>query len=230
MARGRKDYEKAVIVVESEGYQDLHGRILMTYNFEDTPFKWMFAGDGAHFETRQQRAAYNGSIGAELAVASDAPPAVRYSQMFRHVPVDVTERMAFEMFWRPNIIARMYQLEIEVELFDGAQYHSVEVRYDLATTIWEYNNPITGWTEIEGSGQTFFNAAWNEFTLSVDFSTDHYIRMKSNNIEVNMGEIGCTNFGMLVGAHAVVTLTARTTSGDQLIVSIDDAVLKELER
>lgn len=230
MARGRKDYEKAVIVVESEGYQDLHGRILMQDDFEDTPYKWTGTGLGTHFETRQQRAAYNGSFGAELDIISDAPPAERYARMTRRVPIDVTERLEFETFWRVNDLDRLSTLGFWIEFYDGAVQHRAMTRYNQPNEIWEYVNQDNAIVDITGSEQTIKDESWNELTLSIDFSTDRYIRMKSNNMEINMGETRCRSTGLPVGAYAILWITAANTTADQLIVSIDDAVLKELER
>lgn len=230
MARGRRDYEKAVVAVESEGYQDLHGRILMNDDFENTPFKWTGTGTGTHFETRQQRAAYNGSMGAELEVASDAPPASRDATILRYVPTDVTERLAFEIFWRANDITIMNSIEILMLLFDGVEFHRTEILYDQPNEIWRYRNDANVVVDLPGSEQTFRNEAWNELMLSADMAADEYIRMKSNNMEINMGGLGCTHLGAPAGGHLRIHIQATNITADQLIISIDDAVLKELER
>jgi len=230
MARGRKDYEKAVIVVESEGYQDLHGRILMNDNFEDTPFKWAGSGTGHHFESRQQRAAYNGSFGAELEVTSDAPPASRDATIVRYVPIDVTERLAFEIFWRANDVSVMNSIELLMLLFDGVEFHRTEILYDQPNGIWRYRDDTNTVIDLPGSEQTFRDNAWNELMLSADMAADEYIRMKSNNMEINMGGLGCTHLGSPAGGHLRAQIQVTNITADKLIVSIDDAVLKELER
>jgi len=229
MARGRKDYEKAVIAVQSEGYTDLHGRILMNDNFEDTPFKWATAGTGTWFADRQARAAYNGSYGAELDVTSDAPPAQRTAQMLRLIPIDVTQRLEFQMFWRANFLARMNHLEVWVQYYDGADAHSAVIRYDGINEIWEYRDSTGAMTNLPGSEQIFFDGSWNELSLSVDFATDRYITFKSNNMEINMGDIACRMFGNPLPARLYFQIRTGNITANQLLVSIDDAVVKELE-
>jgi len=229
MARGRHDYEKKVIAVESEGYQDLHGRILMNDNFEDTPFKWAGSGSGTHFEARQARAAYNGSYGAELDLTSDAPPAARSSRIQRYVPIDITERFELELFWRANVIARMRNMNLWIEYYAGAQYNNILIQYWQPTAEWRYMNAASGIVPIPGAAQLLYDNGWNELTLSADFATDHHIRMKSNNMEINMGALPCRHNDNLTGAHVTLWLEVSITTANQLLVSIDDAILKELE-
>ena len=229
MARGRHDYEKTVIAVESEGYRDMHGRILMIDDFEDTPFKWTGAGSGTHFETRQARAAYNGSYGAELDITSDAPPAARTSSITRNVPIDVTERLLMELFWKASALARLYFFTIEIQLYDGAEYHRIELRYEQTTNIWQYRDDGGARVDLPGSEQTFYDNAWNELTLRGDFTADRYISMKSNNLELNMGHIPSQHNNNLTAAHLNVAISAANITANQLIVSLDDVVLKELE-
>lgn len=230
MARGRRDYEKAVVAVESEGYRDLHGRILMNDTFEDTPFKWTSDGTGHHFETRQQRAAYNGSVGAELEVTSDFPPTFRTSEMWRYAPIDVTRRLELEMFWRVNDTDNLSVMQTRIQFWDGTAFHVAGVEYNQDIQQWRYTNNAGATVDLPGAEQTIYGGGWNELTLSADFATDRYIRAKSNNMEINMGEIPAWNFGNLAGAHVAVFIVAGTVAGDPLILSIDDVVLKELER
>ena len=230
MARGRKDYEKAVIAVESEGYQDLHGRILLNDNFEDTPFKWIGYGNGTHYETRQQRAAYNGSFGAELDITGPGPIGARYSGILRYAPIDVTERLQMELFWRPNDVSIIDRFEIWTEYYDGTERHQAMIQWMQVNQQWGNLNDLGGVSLIQGGEQSFRNDAWNELTMSIDFSTDEYIRAKSNNIDINMGGIPCWNQNNATGAHVRIAILTGNTTANQLIVSIDDATLKELER
>lgn len=229
MARGRHDYEKAVISVESESYVDRHGRILLQDNLEDTPFKWTGTGTGTHFETRQQRAAYNGSFGAELDITSDAPPAERNAAIERYIPMDITERLLLELFWRANDLTRLGHFAVVLRFYDGAWLHYASINYDRATSTWQYWNDAGGVANIPGSAQRFYNNAWNELTISVDFATDSYVRFKSNNIEVNMGALLLQNVGSGIGAHTEIQIATTNPTADQLIVSIDDVVIRELE-
>jgi len=229
MARGRKDYEKAVIAVESEGYKDLHGRILMNDDFEDTPFKWYTAGTGTHFESRQAMAAYNGSFGAELDITSDAPPIPRYARMIRTFPVDVTERVLAELFWRANVLTRMSYLIVEIYRYDGTYEDRITLTYYPATQLWTYRNAAGGETQLVGGAQTFADEAWNELTISVDFAANEYITFKSNNLEVNMGGIACSSVLNPAGAHASIWIWAYNTTANKLLVHVDDAVVRELE-
>ena len=229
MARGRHDYEKKVIAVESEGYQDLHGRGLMNDNLEDAPFKWIGSGTGIHTESRQARAAYNGGYGMELDITSTLPPNVQRSGVLRYIPIDVTERLEFKAFWRADVVARLFQLEYIIEYYNGAQYLSTAIRYNRTNTAWTYFDQVGGWTAIPNSVQTFYDNAWNELTLSVDFSVSEYIRMKCNNMDLNMGGIPCRNMNNLTGAHAEVWIHVYNDTGNQLLVSFDDLVVKELE-
>jgi len=229
MARGRKDYEKTVIAVESEGFVNPHGRILMHDDFEDTPLKWLTAGTGTHFETRQARAAYNGSYGLELNVTAVAPPTANVSNVRRYIPIDVTERLLFELFWRANDLTRLQYLEISIRFYDGNRRHYIALNYDRAAGTWDYWDPLGGWTLIPGAAQTFYNNAWNELTLSADFTTDEYIVFKSNNLEVNMGGIACQNIFSGLGAHAEVWMSAFNNTANQLLLSTDDTIIRELE-
>jgi hypothetical protein len=229
MARGRRDYEKAVVAVESIGYPDLHGRILMQDNFEDTPLKWGGIGSGNWFVTRQQRAAYNGSFGMELDITSDAPPAQRVAQAVRIVPIDVTERIMGEIFWRAEPTAQLDYFEMVLQRYTGAERKTAAVRYNAAAQYWEYLNDVPVWVQLQGSNQEIHGDAWNELTLSADCNTDHYITFKSNNIGLNMGGVAITTPGNLTAAHFEIWLSAYNITGTQLRVSIDDAVLKELE-
>lgn len=229
MARGRHDYETAVITVESESYTDRHGRIILQDDFEDTPFKWAGTGTGTHFETRQQRAAYNGSLGAELDITSDAPPGERNATITRHIPIDVTERLLLELFWRANDLTRLNQFAVVMHFYDGERRHYASINYDRANSIWQYWNDAGGVVNIPGSNQRFFNNAWNELTISVDFTIDHYVRFKSNNVEVIMGALPLQNAASGIGAHTEISIVATNITGNQLLMDIDDVVIRELE-
>jgi len=222
MARGRKDYEKAVVSVESEGFANPHGRILMYDDFEDTPLKWQTGGMGTHFETRQPTAAYNGSYGLQL---DTTQAAASYSL----IPIDVTERLLLEFFWQPELIARLTYFEVSIRFFDGNRRHYTAINYDRIAGTWDYWNTVGGWTLIPGAAQSFYDAAWNELTLSADFTTDEYIIFKSNNLEINMGGIACQNIFSGLGAHAEIWISAFADCLYQLIVNVDDVVIRELE-
>lgn len=229
MARGRHDYEKSVISVESEGFQNPHGRILMYDDFEDTPLKWTTLGTGTWFISRQARAAYNRSYGLELDITSDAPPGSRYAQANRYIPMDVTERILLEMFWRANDLTALERLSIELYRRTGTQLHYGSVRYNGIAEYWEYR-PVGGIPQyLPGSDQRFTDEAWNELTLAMDFSTAGYITFKSNNMEINMGGTACQTTGNLLPPYMQTTITAATTTGDQLLVDVDDVVVRELE-
>lgn len=228
MARGRKDYEKAVIVVESEGYQDLHGRILMNDNIEDTPIKWGGLGSGDWFVTRQQRAAYNGSFGLELDITSDAPPGQRVAQAVRMVPIDITERILAELFWRAEPVAQLDYFEVVLQRYTGTERKFAAVRYDRAAQHWEYMNDTPAWVQLPGSNQEIHDGGWNELTLSADCNTDNYITFKSNNVGINMGAMAIPTPGSPTAAHLEIWLSAYNSTDTQLIVSIDDAVIREL--
>lgn len=229
MARGRKDYEKAVVAVESEGYTNPHGRILMQDNFEDAPLKWLTGGSGTHFETRQTRAAYNGSYGVELDLTSDLPPAERESRIIRVIPIDVTKRLMFEVFWRANDLANLASLYFIMHFYTGTEFFQGWVAYYTATQRWEYHNDAAGMTPVINGGQTFYNHGWNEFSLAMDFSVGEYILFKSNNLEWNLGRIPFERFGSGVGAHALAWITAYNGTGNQLLLSMDDIIVRELE-
>lgn len=229
MARGRKDYEKAVIAVESEGFQNPHGRILMYDDFEDTPLKWDVTGNGINYETRQARAAYNGSYGLELDLTSDAPPTAQYAAAERNIPIDITERLLTELFWRANDLNALYELYIRLQLFTGAEYTTAWIGYVGGAQYWEYYNQAGGWAPIPNANQTFYDEAWNELTLSVDFSNNEYIIFKSNNLEVNMSGIPCRIQGSPAGAHANIRSWIINETSDRLITSIDDVIVRELE-
>lgn len=222
MARGRRDYEKAVVAVESEGFANPHGRILMHDGFEDTPLKWLTAGLGTHSETRQAAAAYNGSYGIQLNTTNT-------SSIRRYIPIDVTERLLLELFWQPELIARLLYLEISMRFYDGNRLHYSAINYDRAAGTWDYWGAGGGWTPVPGAAQTFYSTAWNELTLSVDFSTDRYIILKSNNMEINMSEYICQNVFSGLGAHAEVWISAFADGVNQLILNGDDVVVRELE-
>lgn len=229
MARGHRDYEKAVVAVESEGYQDLHGRILVNDTFEDTPFKWVGVGNGTHFETRQQRAAYNGSLGAELEITSDAPPAQRLSQIGRLFPVDVTQRLMTELFWQADVIAPMDFFTVNIIRYAETGREDAGIRYNRAAQYWEYYDATPAWVELPGSHQTIYGTAWNELSLSADFATNEYISFKSNDLEINMGGIPARTLGPFLGAHAEIWITAENSTANRLRIAIDDVVVKELE-
>ena len=222
MARGRKDYEKTVVSVESEGFANPHGRILMYDDFEDVPLKWITSGMGTHFETRQTAAAYNGSYGLQL-------DTTQVASAHRLIPIDVTERLLLEFFWQPELIARLTLLEVSMRFYDGNRLHYVAINYDRAAGTWDYWNPAGGWTPIQGAAQTFYDAAWNELTLSADFTTDEYIVFKSNNLEVNMGGITCQNLFSGLGSHAEIWISAFADGVNQLILNVDDVVIREVE-
>lgn len=230
MARGRKDYEKAVIVVESEGYQDLHGRILMNDTFEDTPLKWIGTGAGTWSVTRQQRAAYNGSLGLELSVISELPPGERYANAERMIPTDLTRRIRTELFFRINRPARMIHFTINIDHYDGERLRVASLRYVVATTRWQYRSPLAGFVDIPGGVQVLQDDAWNEITFDVDFAINNYIRVKSNNLEINMAALGMPDAFSALGPHAIISLEAVNNTGLELILSTDDIVVKELER
>ena len=229
MARGHRDYEKAVVSVESEGFVNPHGRVLMYDNFEDTPFKWNTIGDGIHAETRQQRAAYNGSLGVELNVISNAPPNERYSGIAREIPVDITRRMIAELFWRTNELDWLASFIIELTRWTGTWQERGTLIYNGATETWNYLNDVGGNTPLTNGLQTFYDGAWNEFTLSIDFQTDEYITFKSNDLEINMGAIPIHRTLSGLGAHAAIVIAAFNITANQLIVSIDDVIVRELE-
>ena len=223
MTRGRKDYEKAVIAVESEGFQNPHGRILMYDDFEDAPLKWLTAGAGTWSVSRQAAAAYNRSYGMQLDTDTMAVT-------YRLVPIDVTKRLLLEFFWQVELIARLVHLEVVVRFFDGNRLHYAAIGYYPTLGVWLYWNSAGGWIPIPGSDATFYDGAWNELTMSVDFSTDKYIVFKSNNIEVNIGELSCQNSADGSGAHAEVFMLAEADGTNELIMNVDDVVLRELER
>lgn len=229
MARGRKDYEKAVIAVESEGFQNPHGRILMYDDFEDTPLKWVGSGLGMHSETRQARAAYNGSFGLELDITSTAPPIPHYAIAERLIPIDITKRVLIELFWRANDFANMVDFQVLVHWWDGTDRHEMGIMYNPAAGTWYYTNNAGAVTILPGSYQVLYNGAWNELTMSADFATDEYIMFKSNNIEVNMSGIECWSPADPIGSHAMIRIAAYNDSVNQLIVSVDDVVVRELE-
>lgn len=222
MARGRKDYEKTVVSVEAEGFANPHGRILLYDDFEDTPLKWLTGGVGTHFETRQNAAAYNGSYGLQLDTTDTATA-------YRLIPIDITERLLLELFWQAELLARLVYLEISMRFYDGNRYHYSAINYDRAAGTWDYWDAAGNWTLIPGAAQTFYDAAWNELTLSVDFSTDRYVIFKSNNIEINMSELICRNTFSGLGAHAEIWISAFADGVNRLIINADDVVVRELE-
>ena len=230
MARGRKDYEKAVIAVESEGFQNPHGRILMYDSFEDTPMKWLKDGSGTHSETRQEAAAYNGSFGMRLDVTALTPGIEDRSAAYRYVPIDVTRRLLLELFWRINDLSRLKRFHIRMRFYDGDIWHIAIIEYNQGTEAWYYQQAAGGLVAIPGGNQSFFNNAWNELTISVDFSTDEYLVFKSNNLEINMGGITCQNIGFPFGAHAEVWIVAYSDTGDRLLFDVDEVIMRELER
>jgi len=229
MARGRKDHEKAMIAVESEGFVNPHGRILMHDDFEDTPFKWTVAGTGTHFETRQARAAYNGSYGMELDVTAVAPPIPSHATAYRYIPIDVTERLLTELFWRVNTVTDLNTLQLQLYYYDGVNRVEASVIYAPAAAAWFYIDDAGLTVRIPGSEQTLHDEAWNELTISADFSTNEYIVFKSNNVEINMGGIGMQSILSGLGAHVRIWLGAYTTTGNRLLTSTDDVVVRELE-
>lgn len=229
MARGRKDYEKAVVAVETEGFVNPHGRILMYDDFEDVPLKWNTAGTGIWTVSRQARAAYNRSFGLEMGVTSAMPPDLDSAGVSRYIPLDITERLLLELFWRANDLTRLAYLDIQVKYFDGANYHNALLQYDRVAGIWNYRNKDNIMVAVPGGAQTFYNNAWNELTLSADFSINEYITFKSNNIEINMGGVECRSVLNGVAAHTVIELIAYNNTADQLLTSIDDIIIRELE-
>jgi hypothetical protein len=229
MARGRHDYEKKVISVESEGYRDLHGRILMQDDFETSPLKWDTAGTGTWFVDRQTRAAYNGSYGLELDVTAVAPPITNHATAYRYIPIDVTERLLTELFWRVNDLTDLFTLHLQMYYYDGVNRVEASIIYNPGTQIWTYINDIGGTVQLQGSNQNLHDNAWNELTISADFSTNEYIVFKSNNVEINMGGIAMQSILSGLGAHVRIWLGAYSRTGNQLIVSIDDTVVRELE-
>lgn len=229
MARGRKDYEKAVVAVESEGYTNPHGRILMHDDFEDAPLKWRTMGSGTHFETRQAAAAYNGGFGLRLDLTAAVPGVIDSSQILRYTPIDVTERLLLEMFWRANDLERLLYLRIRQIFYDGNRRHYIGIRYNRVAGVWEYWTAGAAWAQIPGAAQTFYDTGWNELSLSADFSTDEHVIFKSNNLEVNMGGLGCQNTFSGFGAHMETWISADNNTANQLLVDIDDVVIRELE-
>lgn len=229
MARGRKDYEKAVISVEAEGFVNPHGRILMHDNFEDTPMKWTAVGTGTWFVSRQARAAYNGSFGLELDVTATVLGVTDAVITYRDIPIDVTERLLKEIFWRANDLTRLLYLQFTFLYYDGVTRHYAWIRYNTTLGYWEYYTIGAVWAEIVGSDQAFFDGGWNEFTISCDFRTNEYVVFKSNNLEINMGGILCWSGLSGIGAHVRTEIHAANNTTDQLLVSIDDVIVRELE-
>lgn len=228
--RGRKDHEKAVVAVESEGFVNPHGRILMHDDFEDTPLKWTGVGSGTLWQvSRRARAAYNGSFGAEMDITSDIPPGSRYVTMNRLIPIDVTKRLRTELFWRINDLTILEHMRLYMIFYDGARRHTAAIDYRQATGRWQYHNDVALFVDIPGGAQTFYPEAWNELTLDADFASDHYIRMKSNNLEFNLGGIPCENFISGLGGHLHIYMTAWDITGNQLLIHLDEIIVKELE-
>lgn len=229
MARGRKDYEQAVVAVESEGSVNPHGRILMYDDFEDTPLKWRTIGSGTHFETRQAAAAYNGGFGLRLDLTAAVPGVPDLSRVFRYIPIDVTKRLLLELFWRVHDLGRLQYLRIYMIFYDGNRRHYTQIRYDRVAGAWEYWTDGGAWALIPGAAQTFYNRSWNELSLSADFATDEHVIFKSNNLEVNMGGLLCQNTFSGFGAHAEIWISVNNDTANQLLVDIDDVVVRELE-
>jgi hypothetical protein len=229
MARGRKDYEKAVVAVESEGFVNPHGRILLHDDFEDTPLKWLTAGTGTHFETRQARAAYNGSYGLELDVTAALPPIPDFSTAYRLIPIDITERILVELFWRHNDPAALRGFHIQLLYYNGTHRSEARLTYAAATPGWWYVNDVGIPTFLPGSQQLLYANAWNELTIAADFAQNEYITFKSNNIEVNMGGIPCQSILSGLGAHLQIEIETNNNTANQLLVDVDDVIARELE-
>lgn len=229
MARGRKDYEKSVVAVESEGFVNPHGRILMHDDFEDTPLKWTTTGLGIHSETRQAAAAYNGGFGLRLDITSPVAGLPHHSNVYRHIPIDVTKRLLFETFWRTHNLEYLEYFRISMMFYDENTRHHTEVRYNRVAGAWEYHNTGGGWSLIPGAAQTLYNNGWNELTLSADYSTDEYVVFKSNNIEINIGGIPCRTIPSGLGAHAEIWIATTNDTTNRLLTDIDDVVVRELE-
>lgn len=229
MARGRHDYEKAVIVVESEGFANPHGRILMYDDFEDTPLKWLTSGTMTHSETRQHPAAYSGSFGLRLDVTPTAIPWVGVTTARRLIPCDVTKRILSEIFWRTSVETQTTAFDMQLEYYDGVRLHTAAIRYATVGPGWFYLDDAGIWVQMAGMHQRVEDNAWNELMFSVDFTTDEYITSKSNNLERNMGGIACQNVASGLGSHLACQIQLSTVTNQNTLADIDDVVIRELE-
>lgn len=205
---------------------DRRGNVCFLEDFEGSLAKCVteYIGTGASISIVSD-VACGGSFSCKLVTGNSEDD---YALVRIRQPYPILSKMAIEVAWFPASSAELFQLELW--LYDGAKYYSAKVRWDSSIFIWQYLDPVTGWTDISADIYYYVDeTSFNRVKLVIDFSAKKYGRLMVNDLTWDLSAKDIPSGADLSNAHLLGQIVVFASADANKTLYLDNIILTQNE-
>ena len=210
----------------SKQHFDNRGRQIWIDSFENTNIQWnsVLVGGGTVAKSTAQSWSSNNSL--LFSTPATSPSSAHINKTFYNPS---TGRYGFEFTWSCNAASFDY-FTIVVQIFDGSDKYSGEIRFNGTTKRYEYSWGFGAWTAV---GPVFTSTGdlnfWHKFKYVIDIENNKYIRLLVDGNEINMSGLSLWGGASATTSRIWVGLTLQGNGATAYQFAIDDFIFSHLE-
>jgi len=205
---------------------DRRGELFWFDDFEHGLQKWYAYGSGTgNSQTISPTILYHGGYAAKLATGSDT---ARTANLLRYFPSVITGKWGAEFSF--NATTGMRYTRLDLGLYDGATYHSANVRYDWTNNKLQYQDADLAWQDIATAiDLPQSNFLFHTLKLVADFTTDEYVRCILNQTQYSLPDIPIHTSASAAGPYFGLLIQAQTDLDANHTTYIDYCIVTQNE-
>lgn len=205
---------------------DRRGDVLFIESFEkgDGMITWATAGAGSTAGLSLQRAR-TGQFSACLYTPAVVNP---YARLTRRGTYPVASALGVEISFTHDF--DFDNLELEVQVLDGAYLNDPFIRYSQTLQALQYRDAALNWVTI--AGPLMLNAndmMFHTLKLVLDLTTNTYVRVLLNNLSYSLAGIPYRRLAAAVAAEARIIFTAYGAGANWARSYVDDIIFTQNE-
>lgn len=205
------------------------GPIELYDDMEDL-LKWEMSGTGVDYAvTKDAALSYNQDAALKLvtrpADCAEGDTVMAYRSLFQMPP----GKRRMELIWQSPDMSLIKYLAIDSYNYDGVNINAAGLRYGTVLKSWSRLGEAGAFVPLEGSGQDLLgDSVWHRLVMEYDRSNHKYIRMISDNMEMDLSEWG--SYRTLSGNEVehLVEIAIFTAGAAQATAYIDDVMVKTI--
>ena len=228
MAMGAPDWQGQRWKVEAiprPNYIYPSGKVLFSDNFDSPILSWDTGGTGTEVVNLSTTRSFNAPNSVYLETGATADNSAWILKRFGlTASKKVGVQLSYTLSGYVNNVLSVELLDVNTVAISAAY-----IRFHGQNYRWEYYAPTIGWAAIPNFTQTVSRdgLTWNRLKIVVDFSTNNYVRLYSNNESTDMSNLG-TNVGA-AGVSNYLQLYIKILTPTNAVVKsyIDEIVVTE---
>ena len=158
---------------------------VILYDDMEGYFKWVVGGTvGDRVCEKDATECYNDSNSLRIVSRATGATEGDLISAARNTYQRAGQRYRLELLHRETGDNDAKLVRFYVYVSDGTHTHYIDVRYDAVNHKWQYKDTAGDWQDVSGGSQNLHPTGWHRLLLEWDESTQKYIRLVSDGLEV----------------------------------------------